>query len=670
MHSFATHIDGYRLLPGRLRLSVEGLRGNGVFARYLLGRLNATPGIKKAEANPLTGRVLLYFEPQSLTFATIEQGIANCRRQYRTVLGETLPKPAAQQGDIAAAREVAAADANAARPLAKGPLFYTVATGAILSAILLKRLAVGRSPLAASRHVFNLAAVVTLVSGLPLLRDGLGQLAHKRQINSELLIFAATLILLAMRESITGLSVLWLVHLSTLFCSIIKGRTQATIRKMLVEDYGYAELWTDGQAKRILVQDIEVGDILLVRQNGVVPAAGEIVAGEAVVSQAIVTGSSALRNMGQGDHIQAGTIVNAGCLRIRTVQAGRELAGAGVSLPARNNEPLSGRTEDYSNRLVNWTIVLAGLTYILTRDVSRSLAVLLVGCPVGVALSRHMALGSALAVAAHNGIYIKDAKSFTPLKEADTVLFDKTGTLTAAIPEVEEIVVLDKAYHQSELIQLAASAVAFTKHPVSMMMVEQARQTGLDLLPADSKEVVGAGVLAVVAGQQIAVGHEAFITSQTVRIARASPRIRRLQHLGLSVLYVAINSKLVGLVGYSSKLRPETLQAINRLRTFGIRHIGLVTGDTAEAANPIAEALGLDEQWSVSSPQDKLELVQRLQDHGHKVIMVGDGINDTAALAAADAGVALGCGTNAPAKSADIIIKGDDLRKVPHLIHL
>ncbi|MDR3565653.1 MAG: heavy metal translocating P-type ATPase [Negativicutes bacterium] len=675
MQSSVISSDGFRLLPGRLRLSVDGLRNNRAVACYLVRRMNATTGIKKAEANPLTGRVLIYFEPQRLTLADIQQGLARCRSEYLTAIGEIPAKTIALWASSPAGREAASTKESTVMPGEKGPLFYTVATGGILAAILLKRLVVGPSPLAASQRVFNLAAITTLVSGFPLLRDGLGQLAHRRQINSELLIFAATLILLALRESITGLSVLWIVHLSNLFRSVIEGRTKTAIRKMMAEDYGYAMRWTGGQGERVKVQEIKSGDILLVQENDVVPVDGEIVAGEAVISQAIINGSSALQTMGSGDHILAGTTVSAGCLRIRASQKGREPIDAGIA-KARGKadievELLSDRTERYSNKLVTWTLALAGLTYLFTRDISRSLAVLLAGCPVAVALSRHMALGSALAVAAHNGIYVKDAKSFSTLNEADTVLFDKTGTLTAAMPEVIEISLIDKAYHQGDLIQLAASAVASTKHPVAMMLVEQARQTGLDLLPADSKEVVGAGVLAMVAGQQMVVGHEDFISQQKVKIARANPRIRRMQQLGLSVLFVAINTKLVGLVGYSSRLLPETSQAINRLRSLGIGHIGLVTGDTPHSAKPVTEALGLDEEWSVSSPQDKLELILRLQSDGRRVVMVGDGINDAAALAAANAGITLGCGgTDAPARSADIIVKGSDIRKIPHLIHL
>lgn len=669
----ATSAETYRLLPGRLRLSVPGLRRNPVFAQYLLRRLQATRGIKTAQANPLTGAALICFEPEVIGPRQIGQGLAQCRTQYLKAISEaTSPAEAAGREDRASREVAATAEQLPVRPF-NSPLLFTVATGGVLGGIILKRLLIGRSPLAASQRVFNMAAVTTLLSGYPLLRDGLAQLSGKKQINADLLIFAATVALLAMRESITGLSVLWIVHLSHLFRQTIQARTQAAIRKMMAKEYGYVVRWTDGKAERIALAELRVGDILLVQQNDIVPVEGEIVAGEAVVSRAIISGSPVLQGVARGDAVAAGTVVNAGCLRVRASRVDRKLTDGDINRLAAKagRAALPGSHELYSKRLVSWTIAIAGLTYLLTRDPSRSLAVLLAGCPAAVALSRHMVQGSALAVAARDGIYVKDAAVFDALNKADTVLFDKTGTITTAVPEAMEIALLDKAYYQSEFVQLAASAVASTKHPAAMMLLEAARREGLDLLPADSKELIGSGVRSVVAGQQIAVGNEAFVSQEKIKTARANPRIRRMEQLGMSVLYVAINKKLVGLVGYSNKLRPDSSLAINRLRALGIGHIGLVTGDTAASARPVTDTLGLDQFWGATTPEHKLELVERLQREGRRVVVVGDGINDSAALAAANVGITLGCGgTDAPAESADIIIKGNDLCKVPDLIRL
>jgi Ca2+-transporting ATPase len=347
---FRASTSGYHLLPGRLRITVNGLRNNSRFAQNLISYLQGLDGITSASASPLTGRALIYFDADKMGLPELQGAIEQCKLSFSA--NESTHTPQIQ---VAA---TLAQELQGQRSSMSVPLAATVLTGGVLGAVLLKRLVVGRSPLAASSRVINMAVVVTLVSGYPILKDGLDHLTKKKQINSDLLIFATTLILLILRESIAGLSVLWLVHLTHLFRHLMQARTQAAIRKM-------------------------VGD------------AGSVCAGT----------DGSIEKMAEKEEI---------------------------------TKPLRLVSDYQANKIIPWAIGIAAVVYLVTRDITRALAVLLAGCPVAVALSRHAALGSAVAVAASNGIYVNDAKYIELAQHTDTVLAgDRIYTVSTGTERLE-----------------------------------------------------------------------------------------------------------------------------------------------------------------------------------------------------------------------------------------
>lgn len=595
----------YRLLPGRLRIEVDGLRRNSIYGRFLIGRLRKLKGITDVTANPLTGRALIYFDVDVIGFADIQQQIAQCWTVYmHGIVQASKSKESLKKSVANVQAEVAATIQATSGEPTNYPLVYTIATGGALAGIFLKRMFVGRSPLAASQRVFNLAAITTLISGYPILRNGLKRLAQKKKFNSDLIIFSATLILLAMRESITGLSVLWIVHLSNLFRHVMQVRTHAAIREMAGGEYGCV--------------------------SGL--------SGKKTENVAKIGGKDG-NDVGQEDFIP--------------------------NVNHRKSAAL--KTDYYAEKLVPWSIGIAGLTYLLTRDVARSLAVLLAGCPIAVALSRHTAVGAALGAAARDGVYVKDAGHFESISKADTFILDKESTIVTALPEIEELVILEKKFTEAEAVELTASAVAATQKPVGRMMAKYAEKKGLSLIPTDSFVLDDLGVRCNVGEYQVAAGSEAFMNQENIKLGRAKARIRRMQHLGLHVLYVAVDGRPMGLVGYRDKVRNESDEAITRLRVLGIDHIGLISGEEQTAAT---DELGFTNQWSNVRANDKSAIIRGLQREGRRVVMVGAGKNASQAFVDADIGISLGCHDNVTARAADVIIKGDDLRKLPNLVHL
>lgn len=666
--SFVT-CSNYHLLPGRLRITIDGLKRNPCYGEYLIQQLQSLDGIKTVSVSPLSGRALIHFYPERVSLNTIQAAIVRYKKQFDTYYGAGVR---CEEAAAAISAEIQEASPDL-RNIPTAQIVATVLTGGVLGAVLLKRVMVGRSPLAASAGVLNMATLVTLISGYPILKDGLEHLSKKKQINSDLLIFATTLILLMMRESITGLSILWLVHLSHLYRHLMQARTHSAIRRMLV-DPQYVRLSQGEQTEKVTARDIKAGDVLILASGETVPVASTVVGGHAQVSEAYISGDCVTKEVSDGDVVTAGSYIVSGRLKVKAEEWGNVSQTIKIEKTASRElvtKPLHSVSDYHANKIIPWTVGIAALVYLMTRDVSRALAVLLAGCPVAVALSRHAALGSAVAAAASKGIYVKDARYLELAGQAETVIFDKTGTLTSNSPEIMEVMTIDRAYSEESILAIAASAVQSTMHPVANMLTQEATGRQLKIKEAEIEPVIGQGITANIEGMRVIVGNELLMNREEIKLSRSKSRAMRMRHLGMSVLYVAVNNKVIGLVGYRDKLKPESLPAISSLRMLGVKRIGLITGDHQYSAGDIAERLGMNDQWTAVSPSDKVQIIKRLQREKHTTLMVGDGINDAPAMAAADVGVAISCaGQNLPLRSADIVIQGNDPGRVPQLIQI
>ena len=660
-----------RLIPGRLRIAVDHLHKNPVFAEYLAEVLQAVTGVKSVATSPLTGRALIYFNQSVLTFPQIKQKIDEGYQSFQQIqLKEAKIQPV-QEKKVATVQKIIQKHHRVDPISPKVQVFNTVVTGGILVGIGIKRLILGRSTLSSSQQIFNLAALTTIISGYPILRRGIAHLVATKKINHDLLISIATLILLAMRESITGLSILWLIQLSGLFNYIMQVRARKAIDQMLVGKELTVRRICNGQQELVASKEVAVGDIVVVHRGERVPVDGEVVGGKAIVNQRAICADYLPTTKGVGDSIFAGTLIEAGALKIRAVQVGDDTSLAHIvemvkKAATERGEIQSG--EIYAIKLVPWAMGIAGIMWLLTRDFQRSLAVLLAGCPMAIALSSNTSLGMSVAQAAKQGILVKDARALEVAEQIDYVLFDKTGTLTNARPQVGEVLVLDRRFSQEEILIYAAAAEKSTSHPLAKILVAEAQSRHLALPAAVSKMTVGAGVKAMVGDHNVCIGNELLMKQEKIRLGSGKVKALRLQHLGYSSLYVAINQRVVGLISIRDVLRPESKRAIEDLRAAGIIEIGIITGDNAYNLETVAGELGIMHSWSGMLPEDKVKLVATLRKQGHRVVMVGDGINDSPAMATANIGVAMTCATKEAIESADIIITGDDPRKVASIV--
>lgn len=660
-----------RLIPGRLRIAVDHLRKNPAFAEYLVDRLQTVIGVRSVATSPLTGRALIYFNQSQLTFPQIKQEIDQAYQSFQQVQLPVKNLEYFQEKKTVTLQEVTQKSNYIEAVSPRVQVFNTVVTGGILAGIAIKRLIRGRSTLSSSQQIFNLAAITTIVSGYPILRRGIAHLVETKKINHDLLISIATLILLAMRESITGLSILWLIQLSGLFNYIMQVRARKSIERMLVGKELTARRIYHGQQELVAVTEVAVGDIVVVHRGERVPVDGEVVGGRATVNQTAICADYLPSSKGVGDSIFAGTMIEAGALKVKAIKVGKDTSMAHIFAMVEKAAIERGGVQSgeiYSIKLVPWAIGIAGIILLLTRDFQRSLAVLLAGCPMAIALSSNTSLGMSVAQAANQGILVKDARALEIAEQADVVLFDKTGTLTGARPQVREIIVFDRSFSQEQILILAAAAEKSTSHPLARMLVAETNSRHLSLPAAVSEMVVGHGVRAIVSDHDVCVGNERLMSQEKIDISSGKIKVLRMQHLGHSPIYVAVNQKLAGLISIRDVLRPESKRAIEDLRVAGIKDIGIITGDNAYNLETVSGELGVAYNWSAMLPEDKVKVVANLRRQGRKVIMVGDGTNDSPAMAAANIGVAMTCATKEAIESADMIITGDDPRKIASIV--
>lgn len=581
----------YNLLPGRLRIPIKGLLRNPTYAQYLTEGLLSERAIWSVTVNPITGKALIYFDPKWIGLSEIQLLI--------TAIGQTYHM---HKSNIHTSLKT---NWNLTHALAKSPAKYALATSFVLVGLIIKRLFVGRSLLSGSPQIFNFAALATLVAGYPLLRNNFETMAKKNNINYELMLFLPTLLLLALRESIIGLSALWLVQL-TYWLGI---ETQEDSHKRIYH-------------------------MLLKKQ-------------QQALTETLVEKNHSLTHENKNFSVDSEMVLE---------------------------NPLSGEIQNSSSlpeKLMWLSLTISAVTFFLTRDFRRSLAILLAGCPAAISLSRNAALHTAVGKAAEKGIFIKETETLERIGEIHTVLFDKTGTLTTSYPMITNIIPLTPKYNENEILVLAASTDKTVNHPLADMLVCEVRKRDLILLPAHQESVLSFGVQATIKDQNITVGNRLFMQRKKVPVAKAKAMVLSLEHLEMSVLYVAANKQLIGLIGIKDHIKPESYAGINQLRSLGIQDIRVITGDSASAAKNITTELGLRDSWHSMLPEDKVRIIKDLQSTGKKIAMIGDGTNDSLAFTASDISVAMGMvGTVQAIDNADIVIANDDPQKVAEIIQL
>ncbi|HEX2774631.1 MAG TPA: heavy metal translocating P-type ATPase [Micromonosporaceae bacterium] len=450
-----------------------------------------------------------------------------------------------------------------------------------------------------------------------------------------------------------------------------------------------AERVSDGEVQRVRVTDLRVGDVVLVRPGGRVPADGRIVDGRAELDESMITGESRPVDRRPGDRVVAGTVATDSAIRVRVEAVGDDTALAGIQRLVAQAQQSSGRAQVLADRFAAWLFYIATATAALTamvwsllgdsdEAVVRTVTVLVIACPHALGLAIPLVIAISTAVAASAGILVKDRLALERMRTVDAVLFDKTGTLTTGEHVVTGVAATDGTPQES-VLRLAASVEADSEHPLARAIVAAAAGRTEPAKATDFRSLPGRGVQATIDGERYAVGGPALLRELRVDVpADLVDFAAHWSERGAAVLHLLRlhdgSAPVLGAIALEDRVRPEARRAIAELRAEGIRKIAMVTGDARAVAEAVAADLGfrpgVDEVFAEILPADKDDAVAELQKRGLRVAMVGDGVNDAPALARADVGIAIGAGTDVAIESAGVVLASSDPRGVTGVIRL
>ena len=432
------------------------------------------------------------------------------------------------------------------------------------------------------------------------------------------------------------------------------------------------KVWVRSQGTEVLVPLTKVrsGDEVVVRSGNMIPLDGTVLEGEAMVNQAALTGESMPVRKVEGSTIYAGTVVEEGeCVFVAKAEDGSNRYDKIVAM-IEESEKLKSSTENralaLADRLVPWCLGATGVTYLLTRNVTRAISCLMVDFSCALKLSMPLAVLSAMRECGSYHITVKGGKYLEALSKADTIVFDKTGTLTRATPQVVEVVPFSGC-DEREVLQLAACLEEHFPHSMANAVVRAARERGIshEEMHSEVEYIVAHGIASRVSGERVVIGSHHFVfEDEKCTVPAAEQEKFDTLKPEYSHLYMAASGQLVGVICIADPLRPEAAQVLNSLRALGIQNTVMMTGDSERTAAAIAKQVGVDHFFAEVLPEDKANFVQQAKAEGHTVVMIGDGINDSPALSAADIGIAINSGAAIAREIADVTIKADSLEEL------
>ena len=452
-----------------------------------------------------------------------------------------------------------------------------------------------------------------------------------------------------------------------------RSHTGAAIRALLGLSPKTARIVRDGRDEDIPLDRVKVGDQLRVRPGEKIPVDGVVLEGSSSVDESMITGEPIPVEKTPGSRVVGATVNGTGSFVMRAERVGSETLLARivqmVSQAQRSRAPIQRLADRVAGWFVPAVIGIAVVTFVvwsflgpqprLAHALVNAVAVLIIACPCALGLATPMAIMVGTGRGAHAGVLIRNAEALEALEKVDTLVLDKTGTLTEGKPTVEAVVA-SAGFDESELVRLAASLEQGSEHPLASALVTAATANHISLASvSEFQSKPGGGVTGRVTGKALAVGNEEFLSTLGISVAPLAPRSEELRRQGQTVVFVSVDGRAAGVIGVADPIKPSTPQALRDLRAAGLR-IVMLTGDSQSTAEGTARALGVTEFQAGVRPEQKAEVVKRLQKEGRVVAMAGDGINDAPALAQADVGIAMGTGTDVAMESGGVtLVKGD-----------
>jgi Cu+-exporting ATPase len=514
------------------------------------------------------------------------------------------------------------------------------------------------------RTIFGVdtAILITLLAGYKTFYNSISALLERR-ISADIALCIAVIAALAVGQYLAAAEAMFIVLVGEGLESYAAGRTEAAIHRFIEQMPQRARLLRDGREEEVDAASLAAGDRIAVRAGERVPADGVIVAGASAIDESSITGEPLPREKGSGEEVFSGSLNGGGLLEVRVNRAGEDTTLARVVRLVQDAQQRRAPVERLADRAAKYflpaLLLAAGLTFYFTRDWMRTVAVLIVACPCALILATPTAMVAAIGGLARRGILVRGASVLQTAAKIDTVVFDKTGTITEGRFEIVRIMALDG--DERRLLALAAAAERASDHPLARVISEEAARLGLSLPAVETATVLpGRGVEARVGGRVVRAGNTGFVPPPQELVEQADA-------LGATAIWVSEDSRVVGGVLLRDRLREGVAECIEGLRALEISHIAMLTGDRRRAAEAIARQAGIVEVEAELLPEQKLARIRRLVAEGRTVAMVGDGINDAPALAAASVGIAVAGASDITAEAADVVYMPHSLESLPVL---
>ena len=662
--------------------------------------LQALPGVNDATVNLATEKVRVEFDASDVELSALAGAVSSAGFELVTDPPTAAPSTAARTP--AALRE------------AQGRVFFAWLFTLPIMLIMAGSWAFGSpwpSPLLHQLLMLLLAFPVLFVVGLDTLTSALGA-ARRGSPNMDVLIALGTLAayatgLLALFTPVASFSgiaaMIMAFHLTGRYIETkARGRASDAIRRLVELGAKSARVEVDGQEREVAIEDVEAGDVMVVRPGESIPTDGVVVAGSSAVDESMATGEPLPVVKQAGDDVIGATLNQRGQLRVRATRIGSETFLAQVIELVEQCQstrvPIQLLADRVTAVFVPTSLAIASLTFIawllapnalgavaraaatvlpwvnpdlgvVSLAVFAAVAVLVIACPCALGLATPTALMVGTGRAAENGILFRSGAALQTLVDADVIAFDKTGTLTAGNTQVTSMSAAPGC-DENEVLRLAAAVEDASEHPLATAVVDAAQARGLDLPPTDQFEaIVGRGVTARVLDREIVVGSPKMRLERGVALEALRAEATRVENAGETAIAVAIDGEAAGLLAISDPLKDDSAAAVAQLRQLGLEPL-MLTGDNEGTARAIAARVGITQVEAGLLPDTKLERIRRQQEEGKKIVMVGDGINDAPALTQADVGVAIGTGTDIAIEAADVTVVRGDLESVVRAVRI
>ena len=611
--------------------------------------LTALPGVDDVHVLLSSEKAVLQVDPALVDLATIRKAVEGA--------GYTVPEPQTKKGVEQNSRSLT----TFTRPILT---LFGLVFGAVLLIVIVGEW-FGFFEQVTEWVPWYIGWGLVLLAGYPIFWNVIRAALH-RQVISHTLMSIGVIAALAVGQWPTALVIVFFMHIGDYVEHFTTERSRQAVKRLTALAPQTARVERDGAEQVVPIEEVHVGETVIVRPGESIPVDGEVTSGQATVNQATLTGESMPVEVSSGNRVYAATIATLGSIRLKVTQVGTDTTfGKVISMVEEaeaHRAPVQRIADRFSAYFLPVVSTIALITFLVSRNPLAVASVLVVACSCSFALATPIAMLASIGAAASRGILVKGGKYLESLSHADVLLIDKTGTITSGQPQITDVIALAD-HSQDEVLALAASVERDSEHPLAEAVRQAAAEHMLALSePEHFESVPGLGVRAEVNGITIAVGNVRMMPSSAPAFVT-----QELERQGKTLLLVEQAHKIIGILAAADIIRPEVPAAIERLRTLGISKIELLTGDNERTAEAQATALRITYRAELL-PEDKIRIVKEYQAQGHTVVMIGDGVNDAPALAQADVGIAMGVmGSDVALEAAHVALMRENWHLVPDL---